>query len=104
MSGSMVAKPAMVLVLEATDNLLFLNPELSFFQLEILNKVCVDIVWTISRSKYIALFKSKERGEVGVKRIAVVGGGGVGGYFGAVLAKAGNDVTFLARGSHPKAM
>lgn len=33
-------------------------------------------------------------------KIAVVGAGGVGGYFGARLAQAGIDVTFLARGSH----
>jgi 2-dehydropantoate 2-reductase len=33
-------------------------------------------------------------------RIAVIGAGGVGGYFGAVLARAGNDVTLLARGAH----
>lgn len=33
-------------------------------------------------------------------RIAVMGTGGVGGYFGAKLALAGNDVTFVARGKH----
>jgi 2-dehydropantoate 2-reductase len=33
-------------------------------------------------------------------RIAVMGAGGVGGYFGARLALAGNDVTFIARGRH----
>jgi 2-dehydropantoate 2-reductase len=33
-------------------------------------------------------------------KILVIGAGGVGGYFGAVLAKAGNEVTFLARGRH----
>lgn len=33
-------------------------------------------------------------------RIAVMGTGGVGGYFGARLAAAGNDVTFIARGAH----
>jgi 2-dehydropantoate 2-reductase len=37
-------------------------------------------------------------------RIAVVGAGGVGGGFGAALAKAGADVTFLARGAHLAAM
>lgn len=34
----------------------------------------------------------------------IVGAGGVGGYYGGLLAKAGNDVTFLARGDHAKAM
>ena len=33
-------------------------------------------------------------------KIAVMGSGGVGGYFGARLAAAGNDVTFIARGGH----
>jgi 2-dehydropantoate 2-reductase len=37
-------------------------------------------------------------------RIAVVGAGGVGGEFGAALAKAGADVTFIARGAHLAAM
>jgi ketopantoate reductase len=37
-------------------------------------------------------------------RIAVIGAGGVGGAFGAALAKAGCDVTFVARGAHLKAM
>lgn len=35
-------------------------------------------------------------------RIAIVGSGGVGGYFGAKLALGGNDVTFIARGEHLK--
>lgn len=33
-------------------------------------------------------------------RIAVFGAGGVGGYFGGLLANAGHDVTFIARGKH----
>src|ERR1700761_637264 len=37
-------------------------------------------------------------------RIAVVGAGGVGGGFGAALAKAGGDVTFIARRAHLAAM
>ena len=37
-------------------------------------------------------------------RIAVIGAGGVGGAFGVALAKAGADVTFLARGAHLAAM
>lgn len=37
-------------------------------------------------------------------RIAVVGAGGVGGAYGAVLAEAGADVTFIARGAHLEAM
>jgi len=37
-------------------------------------------------------------------RIAVIGAGGVGGYFGGRLAVAGNDVQFLARGRHFAAM
>jgi len=37
-------------------------------------------------------------------RIAVIGAGGVGGGFGAALATAGADVTFIARGAHLAAM
>jgi len=37
-------------------------------------------------------------------KIAVIGAGGVGGYFGGRLAAAGYDVTFVARGAHLKAM
>ena len=33
-------------------------------------------------------------------KIAIIGSGGVGGYFGAKLVQAGYDVTFLARGEH----
>jgi len=36
--------------------------------------------------------------------IVVIGAGGVGGYFGGKLAKAGFDVTFLARGKHLQAI
>ena len=36
--------------------------------------------------------------------IAVMGSGGVGGYFGGMLAKAGHGVTFIARGDHLRAM
>lgn len=37
-------------------------------------------------------------------RIAILGAGGVGGYFGARLAAAGCDVVFVARGAHLEAM
>ena len=37
-------------------------------------------------------------------RVAIMGSGGVGGYFGAKLAKAGNDIAFVARGAHLDAM
>lgn len=33
-------------------------------------------------------------------KIAIIGTGGVGGYFGGKIAKAGYDVTFVARGEH----
>ena len=33
-------------------------------------------------------------------RVAVLGAGGIGGPYGAALAKAGTDVTFVARGAH----
>ena len=37
-------------------------------------------------------------------RIAVVGAGGTGGYFGGMLARAGEDVTFIARGAQLEAI
>ena len=37
-------------------------------------------------------------------RIAVIGVGGVGGYFGGLLARAGEDVTFVARGEQLRAL
>ncbi len=37
-------------------------------------------------------------------RIAVMGAGGVGAYFGGRLARAGQDVTFIARGEHLRAL
>ncbi len=37
-------------------------------------------------------------------RIAIMGSGGVGGYFGGLLAHAGHDVTFIARGAHLEAI
>jgi 2-dehydropantoate 2-reductase len=37
-------------------------------------------------------------------RIAVMGAGGTGGYFGALLARAGEDVAFIARGAHLEAI
>ena len=37
-------------------------------------------------------------------KIAVMGSGGVGGFYGALLAKAGYDISFIARGAHLEAM
>ena len=37
-------------------------------------------------------------------KIIIIGAGGVGGFFGAKLAKAGFDVTFVARGEHLQAI
>ena len=37
-------------------------------------------------------------------RIAVIGAGGVGGVFGGLLARAGNEVSFVARGEHLQAI
>jgi 2-dehydropantoate 2-reductase len=37
-------------------------------------------------------------------RVAVMGSGGLGGYFGALLARGGTDVSFIARGAHLEAM
>jgi len=37
-------------------------------------------------------------------RIAIFGTGGAGGYFGAQLARVGEDVVFIARGKHLQAI
>jgi 2-dehydropantoate 2-reductase len=37
-------------------------------------------------------------------RVTVMGSGGTGGYFGGLLARAGEDVTFVARGPHLQAL
>ncbi|MFI6585204.1 2-dehydropantoate 2-reductase [Embleya sp. NPDC050493] len=37
-------------------------------------------------------------------RVAMIGAGGIGGYFGGRLAAAGHDVTFVARGAHLEAL
>ena len=37
-------------------------------------------------------------------KVAVMGAGGVGGYFGGLLARNGHNVTFVARGSHLEAI
>ena len=37
-------------------------------------------------------------------KIAVMGSGGIGGYFGGLLARAGEDVTLIARGAHLEAI
>ncbi len=37
-------------------------------------------------------------------RIGVVGAGGTGGYFGGLLARAGEDVAFIARGAQLEAI
>ena len=37
-------------------------------------------------------------------RIVIMGTGGLGGYFGALLARAGGDVTFIARGANLQAL
>jgi 2-dehydropantoate 2-reductase len=37
-------------------------------------------------------------------RIAIIGAGGTGGYFGGLLAQAGDNVTFIARGAQLEAL
>src|SRR6266511_6160543 len=37
-------------------------------------------------------------------RVAVLGSGGIGGYYGALLKRSGHDVAFIARGAHLEAM
>jgi 2-dehydropantoate 2-reductase len=53
--------------------------------------------------KHIYRFRIKRRG-IGSVKIAIMGIGGVGGYYGGLLAKAGHEVTFIARGKHLEAI
>ena len=39
-----------------------------------------------------------------MQKIAVMGAGAVGSYFGGMLARAGADVTLIARGAHLEAL
>src|SRR5581483_8330858 len=64
--------------------------------------ICVEALPELHRSGGVEHARECE-GEDSM-RIAVVGAGGVGGGFGAALAKAGADVTFIARGAHLAAM
>ncbi len=41
-----------------------------------------------------------DQGNFANMRIAIYGAGGVGGYYGGVLARAGHDVSLIARGAH----
>lgn len=59
------------------------------------------IIEHIIKKSSISSITSKGRAGM---RIAIMGSGGVGGYFGAKLARAGCDVTFIARGTHLEAM
>src|SRR5499425_2126984 len=67
--------------------------------------VCPLIV--MSRSPYVVSgFSRTDFGFDSIRdmKVAVVGAGGVGGYFGARLADLGADVSFIARGAHLEAM
>src|SRR4029077_17758691 len=50
-----------------------------------------------ARTAGIFLFERIERQ---VMKVAILGSGAVGGYYGARLVRAGHDVTFIARGAH----
>jgi 2-dehydropantoate 2-reductase len=51
-------------------------------------------------TRKLKLFEFQEA----VMKIAVMGTGGVGGYYGGLLAKQSHDVTFIARGAHLQAI
>ena len=55
----------------------------------------------MSKTQYSIFIILDEKIEM---HIVIYGTGGVGGYFGARLAKSGNKVTFIARGTHLQAM
>jgi 2-dehydropantoate 2-reductase len=51
-----------------------------------------------------AVGRTRNSTQGGQMRIAVMGSGGLGGYFGARLVRGGADVHFVARGAHLRAM
>src|SRR5205823_9741390 len=60
---------------------------------------------TAGHDRLCGLCVQRLRGTLGVlMRIAVLGAGGVGGYFGGRLAACGSDVVFVARGAHLEAL
>src|SRR3954464_10053042 len=60
---------------------------------------CRSVVRILNSKFRILNLRSRPR-----MRIAIVGSGGVGGYFGGRLAEAGAGGTFLARGAHLEAL
>src|SRR5262245_17158530 len=48
-------------------------------------------------------FRRRTRYRIGM-RVAILGSGAVGGFYGAALARAGHDVVFVARGDHLRAI
>ena len=59
---------------------------------------------SVRRRALPALSASCGQTIIAAVRIAIIGAGGVGGYFGARLAASGADVAFIARGAHLQAM
>src|SRR5688572_12243798 len=64
----------------------------------------MNVVPTMKATRY-AVMRAAMLGILSVvgskpMRFAIVGSGAVGGYFGAKLARHGQDVTFIARGAH----
>jgi 2-dehydropantoate 2-reductase len=49
-------------------------------------------------------YRPRQRDKDKIMRIVIMGTGGTGGYFGGLLAQAGEDVTCIARGSHLEAI
>ena len=61
------------------------------------------IPYLLSRESGLSLPILDELKEEGMK-IAIMGAGGVGGYYGGLLVQKGQDVTFVARGPHLQAI
>jgi 2-dehydropantoate 2-reductase len=66
----------------------------------LLSCIINGVICIFSFEKIIQHLNCKES----VMKIAVMGTGGMGGYYGGYLASVGHDVTFIARGKHLKAI
>ena len=83
-----------------------LDEKVARLQLKKLDAMLTEL--TDEQARYIGVpkegpYKSRSLPVLSM-RIAAMGAGGVGGYFGARLAQAGDEVSFIARGKHLDAM
>ena len=77
-------------------------------QVHLLSRIAEGLIWIkarLTRVKHQGGWQPiGEAATIVTMKIAIVGAGGVGGYFGAKLAASGEDMHFIARGAHLEAI